>query len=112
MAQTHFASLASKEQLSICYLFMRPEVFSTLIIHITVFLGYDNIRFGWYVTLWVNVMPSSSVQKAYSCGHTLLPKLLETTYQSIWCHNPEDYRKNKFETVTIIIIIMRITMCK
>jgi len=106
MAQTHFASVASKQQLSICYLFMRLEVFSTLIIHIMVFLGYDNIRSGWYVTLWVNVLPTSSVQKAYSCGHTLLPQLLETTYQSVWCHNPEDYSKNIFETVTIIIIII------
>jgi hypothetical protein len=75
-----------------------------------VFLGYDKIRSGWYVTLWVNVTPSSSVQKAYSCGHTLLPKLLETIYQPIWCHNPEDYSKNIFEivttTTTIIIIII------
>jgi len=66
MAQTHFASVVSKQQLSICYLFRRLEVFSTLVIHIMVFLGYDNIRSGWYVTLWVNVPPSSSVQKAYS----------------------------------------------
>jgi len=72
---------------------MRLEVFSTLITHIMVFLGYDNIRSGWCVTLWVNVPPLSSVQKAYSCGHTLLPKLLETIYQSIWCYNPEDYSK-------------------
>ena len=85
--------------ISASVIFMILEVFSTLIIHIMVFLGYDNIRSGWYVTLWVNVLPTSSVQRAYSCGHTLLLQLLET----IWCHNPEDYSKNIFEIAIIII---------
>jgi hypothetical protein len=60
-------------------------------------LSYGTVCSGWLLlTFWRIILPPSSTYKIKAAGSF---KILVTTFQIIWCHNPKTVTKSKY-TVT------------